>query len=159
MDANEIGQLVEVYLRRPGVKFKRTRPHDLPLPAYETDGAAAMDLRLVEDVRIEPLSWIIAPTGWAVEIPQGFEGQIRLRSSAAKQGIIIPNAPGTIDADYRGEIGIMLRNLTLDRIEISIGMRVAQLVIAPVARAQVVEVEELSVTDRGVGGFGSTGAM
>lgn len=117
-----------------------------------------MDLRVGEDIRIEALSLVKARTGFAIEIPEGFEGQIRLRSSAASQGLIIPNAPGTIDADYRGEVCILLRNLTLDPIEIGGGMRVAQLVIAPVARAVVAEVDELGETKRGDGGFGSTGS-
>lgn len=141
----------------PIVKFKRIHRHALPLPAYESDGAAAMDLRVDTPTRIEAMSVTRATTGWAIEIPKGFEGQVRLRSSTALQGLMLANGVGTIDHDYRGEVCVLLRNATLHPIEIDAGMRVAQLVIAPVARAEVVEVEELSETERGAGGFGSTG--
>jgi dUTP pyrophosphatase len=116
-----------------------------------------MDLRVVEDISIQPLSVAKAPTGWAVEIPKGYEGQIRIRSSASQQNLIIPNSPGTIDSDYRGEVIILLRNMSLDRIVIPAGRRIAQLIIAPVALAHVQVVDDLSTTERADGGFGSTG--
>ncbi len=145
-------------MNRPIVKFCRL-PHGqgLPLPAYETAGAAGMDLRAAEPWTIEALGTAAIRTGFNIEISAGYEGQVRLRSSVGRQGLIIPNAPGTIDSDYRGEIVMVLRNLTLDKIRIERGHRLAQLVIAPVARSEIVEVEKLTETARGAGGFGSTG--
>lgn len=143
---------------RPVVRFRRL-PHgqDLPLPSYATGEAAGVDLMSAWSGVVPALGAAKIPTGYAVEIPMGLEGQVRLRSSVAWQGLIIPNAPGTIDSDYRGEVFVMLRNLTLDDIRIERGHRIAQLVIAPVARAAIVEADELSKTARGEGGFGSTG--
>ena len=137
-------------------------PHnpDLPLPAYETAGAAGLDLRAaVTETRVmAPLDRFAVPTGLAVAIPAGFEGQVRARSGLSlKHGLAVPNAPGTIDADYRGELKVLLINLGREPVEITRGMRVAQLVISPVAQASLVEVQTLDETDRGQGGFGSTG--
>lgn len=142
----------------PVVKFQRLPLGDgLPLPAYESDGAAGMDLRAADWWTVPALGTAPIPTGFNVEIPRGYEGQVRLRSSVGRQGLILPNAPGTIDCDYRGEIILFVRNLTLDDVKIERGHRLAQLVIAPVARAHIEEVAELSSTERGAGGFGSTG--
>ena len=143
------------------VKFRRL-PHGwgLPVPSYASAGAAGIDLRAAfTDERIEIAGGTMAEfeTGFAVEIPRGYEGQVRLRSSLGRLGLIIPNAPGTIDSDYRGEIRIVLANIGTMTHTINRGDRVAQLIIAPVARASVVEVQELSETARGAGGFGSTG--
>jgi dUTP pyrophosphatase len=110
-------------------------------------------------VRIAPGAIVIVPTGWAIAIPAGHEGQVRPRSGlATKHGVTVPNAPGTIDADYRGELKVALINLGGAEFVVTPGMRIAQLVIAPVIRAAISEVADLSVTERGVGGFGSTGA-
>lgn len=142
----------------PPVRFRRL-PHGegLLLPAYATDGAAGMDLRAAVDCRIDALSTQMVPTGFAIAVPAGYEGQVRLRSSVGRQGLVMPNAPGTIDSDYRGEIFLLLRNLTLDTLVFERGQRIGQLVIAPVARLAVREVAELDDTVRGIGGFGSTG--
>lgn len=131
-----------------------------PLPAYETLDSAGMDLRasLQESVCLKPLERTIVKTGLFLELPRGTEAQIRPRSGlAAKKGITVLNAPGTIDADYRGEIGVILINLSQDDFEINNGDRIAQMVIAEHQRAHWEEVNELSETDRGAGGFGSTG--
>jgi dUTP pyrophosphatase len=130
------------------------------LPHYETDASAGMDLRanISEAVTLEPLGRAIIKTGLFVEFPMGIEAQVRPRSGlAAKKGITVLNAPGTIDADYRGEIGVILVNLSNESYTIENGERIAQLVIARHERAEWEEVEELSQTDRGEGGFGSTG--
>ncbi len=130
------------------------------LPHYETIASAGMDLRanLSESVTLEPLERTIIKTGLFIELPVGFEAQVRPRSGlAAKKGITVLNAPGTVDADYRGEIGVILVNLSNESFTIENGERVAQLVIAKHERAEWVEVEKLSSTDRGAGGFGSTG--
>lgn len=130
------------------------------LPHYETIASAGMDLRanLSESVTLEPLERTIIKTGLFIELPVGFEAQVRPRSGlAAKKGITVLNAPGTVDADYRGEIGVILVNLSSKAFTIENGERVAQLVIAKHERAEWIEVEELSSTDRGAGGFGSTG--
>ncbi|SPF77612.1 dUTP diphosphatase [Pseudoprimorskyibacter insulae] len=144
------------------IKFKRLPGNDLPLPCYETPGAAGMDLRafLPEGpVIFEHGSLLIIPTGFCVELPQDTEMQIRPRSGMAlKHGFIIPNSPGTVDEDYRGEVKIGLYYLGKDPFAISHGDRIAQAVIADVRRFPTVEVEELSDTKRGSGGFGSTGA-
>lgn len=127
-------------------------------PAYQTDGSAGMDLRCSERVTLAPMERSMAPTGLKVAIPAGFEGQVRARSGlAAKHGIALVNAPGTIDADYRGEIKVLLINLGQETVELEKGERIAQLVICPVARATVEIVDSLDDTDRGEGGFGSTG--
>jgi len=132
------------------------------LPAYQTPGAAGMDLSAClaegESIRIGAGAIAVVPTGLALAIPDGFEGQVRPRSGlATKFGVTVANAPGTIDSDYRGELKVALVNLGKAEFVVEHGMRVAQLVIAPVARARVVEVAELDGTKRGLGGFGSTG--
>lgn len=143
----------------PIVKFRRL-PHGegLPLPAYQTAGAAGMDLRAAEAFVLGSNVGSAVATGFAIEIADGYEGQLRPRSGLAfKHGIIVLNSPGTIDSDYRGEVKVLLFNLGDDPVEFSIGDRIAQLVIAPVARAEIVEAETLSETTRGDGGFGSSG--
>src|ERR1700730_13273703 len=133
----------------------------LPLPAYQTAGAAGMDLHAAvgEDLVIEPGGIVLVPTGLAVAIPEGFEGQVRPRSGlAVKHGISLPNTPATIDADYRGEIRVPLINLGREAFRVSRAMRIAQLVVAPVARVTWDEVAELPATDRGGKGFGHSGA-
>lgn len=128
------------------------------LPAYQTTDAAGMDLCTTAAFGLEPFERKLVPTGIRMEIPRGFEGQVRPRSGLAlKYGIAMVNAPGTIDSDYRGEIGVLLVNLGQNRVEFNVGDRVAQLVICPVSRASLKVVEELTETDRGSGGFGSTG--
>ena len=130
------------------------------LPAYETIASAGMDLRanISEAVILKPLARAIIKTGLFIELPVGFEAQIRPRSGlAAKQGLTVLNSPGTVDADYRGEIGVILVNLSNTDFKIENGERIAQLVIAKHERAQWVEVQELNETSRGEGGFGSTG--
>ncbi|TWO33947.1 dUTP diphosphatase [Seonamhaeicola sediminis] len=130
------------------------------LPHYETIASAGMDLRanISEDIVLKPLERSIVGTGLFIELPVGLEAQVRPRSGlAAKKGITVLNAPGTIDADYRGEIGVILVNLSHEEFTIRSGERIAQLVIANHERAEWEEVEELSSTKRGEGGFGSTG--
>ncbi len=135
---------------------------DLPLPAYQTPHAAGMDLvAAVEECKpllLQPLQRVACPCGFAMALPPGFEAQIRPRSGLAlKNGLSVPNAPGTIDADYRGEIKVLLINLGQEAITIHRGMRIAQMVIAKVEAGRWQEVTELPTTDRGDGGFGSTG--
>ena len=137
-------------------------PHgaDLPLPAYETEGAAGLDLRaaISGSLSLVPGERALVPTGLAMQLPAGFEGQVRPRSGlAAKHGLTVANAPGTIDADYRGEVKVLLINLGQENFVITRGMRIAQMVIAPVTQVRVTEVTETSDTARGAGGFGSTG--
>jgi len=130
------------------------------LPHYETEASAGMDLRanLEEPVTLQPLERAIIKTGLFIELPIGTEAQVRPRSGlAAKKGITVLNAPGTIDADYRGEIGVILVNLSNEPFTVENGERIAQLVIAKHERADWQQVEELSSTERGEGGFGSTG--
>jgi dUTP pyrophosphatase len=132
----------------------------LALPAYMTPGAAGMDLHaaVAEEIVIEPGAIVLVPTGLEVAIPEGFEGQVRPRSGlAVKHGISLPNTPATIDADYRGEIRVPLINLGREVFRVSRGMRVAQLVVAPVLRVAWDEVETLPATGRGTGGFGHSG--
>ena len=135
-------------------------PHfeGLTLPAYATDGAAGMDVLSAEDVILQPGErWPVA-TGLAVAIPHGYEIQVRPRSGLAlKHGIGVPNSPGTIDSDYRGELKVILINHGQTSFEVRRGDRIAQLVLAPVVRASWLKVEELDETARGEGGFGSTG--
>ena len=134
--------------------------HGLPLPSYATDGAAGMDLLAAvgEPVTIQPGGRALVPTGLCVALPRGFELQVRPRSGLAlKHGITLPNAPGTIDEDYRGEIGIIILNAGNTPFVIERGMRIAQGVLAPVVRGTWVEYAELEETARGAGGFGSTG--
>jgi dUTP pyrophosphatase len=132
----------------------------LTLPCYMTPGAAGMDLHAAteEDMLIEPGSIVLVPTGLEVAIPDGFEGQVRPRSGlAVKHAISLPNTPATIDSDYRGEIRVPLINLGRDTFLVSRGMRIAQLVVAPVARVTWDEVDVLPPTDRGGKGFGHSG--
>lgn len=131
-----------------------------PLPNYETAGSAGMDLRafLTEDVVLKPLDRKLIPTGLYIELPEGYEAQLRPRSGMAfKHGISLPNTPATIDSDYRGEIKIAVINLSNEEFIVKSGERIAQMVIAKHERAQLIEVEILTDTMRGEGGFGSTG--
>lgn len=141
------------------VRIKRLpHGHGLDLPAYATSGAAGMDVLSAESVTLKPGQRHAVATGLAMAIPQGFEIQVRPRSGLAlKHGISVPNTPGTIDSDYRGELKIILINHGSDEFNIARGDRVAQLVLAPVVQASWDEVEELDETARGEGGFGSTG--
>ncbi len=139
-------------------------PHggDLPLPAYETPGAAGMDLRAAvaegEPLTLQPGERALVPTGFVFEVPDGFEAQVRPRSGLAfKYGITCLNTPGTIDSDYRGEVKVLLINLGQEAFVVSRGMRIAQMVVAPVTQVRVMERSEASTTPRGAGGFGSTG--
>ena len=147
----------------PTIKITRLAHNaDLPLPAYETALAAGMDLRAAvaedEPIVLRPMERAMIPTGLAMALPPGFEGQVRPRSGlAAKSGITCLNSPGTVDADYRGEMKVILINLGEDDFTIRRGDRIAQLVVAPVQLAAFAEVEELDDTARGAGGFGSTG--
>ena len=145
---------VEVRIRR------LAHAEGLPLPVYETGGAAGADLCAAVDDKliIEPGKRAAVPTGLNVEIPGGFEGQVRPRSGRAiRHGLTVVNAPGTIDSDYRGELKVLMVNLGSEAVTITRGERIAQLVIAPVTRAVFVESAELSASERGDGGFGSTG--
>lgn len=140
------------------IKVINTSKH--ALPEYETGASAGMDLRANLDapVTLKPLGRAIIKTGLFIELPIGYEAQVRPRSGlAAKKGITVLNSPGTIDADYRGEVGVILVNLSNDDFIVEDGERVAQLVITKHERAQWASVEELSSTERGAGGFGSTG--
>lgn len=131
-----------------------------PLPNYETIASAGMDLRADLDapITLVPLGRIIVKTGLFIELPMGYEAQVRPRSGLAiKKGITVLNSPGTVDADYRGEIGVILVNLSNEDFVIENGERIAQLIIAKHERAEWIEVQELSETSRGEGGFGSTG--
>lgn len=147
------------------VTVRLTRlPHaeGLPPPAYETEGAAGMDLRAAvpeeAPVVLAPGGRALIPTGLKIALPAGYEAQVRPRSGLAlKYGVTCLNSPGTIDSDYRGEVGVILANLGSDSFTIRRGERIAQLVIAAHARAELVEVEALDETARGAGGFGSTG--
>jgi dUTP pyrophosphatase len=137
-------------------------PHGagLPLPGYASDQAAGLDLvaAVDEDIDVRPGDRLLIPTGVALAIPEGFEGQVRPRSGLAlNHGITVLNSPGTIDADYRGEVKVLLINLGRDFVTIRRGMRIAQLVIAPVTHVTVQRVQHLPQTKRGSGGFGSTG--
>lgn len=141
------------------VKFKRL-PHgaDLPIPTYTNSSAVGMDICAAEGVALAPGRTFLMPTGWAVELPEGFELQVRSRSGlAAKHGVFVTNGPGTIDPDYRGEVKVALSCVARETLHIERGDRIGQLVVAPVWRAAVSEVDELSSTDRGADGFGSTG--
>ncbi len=137
----------------------------LPLPAYETEGAAGMDLRASlhpddrsDGIKLPSLGRALVPTGLTMAIPEGFEGQVRPRSGlAARHGITLTNAPGTIDADYRGEVMVLMINLGPETFVIRHGERIAQLVIAPVVQAVLTKAETLPETARSSGGFGSTG--
>ena len=133
---------------------------EVPLPKYETVGSSGMDLsaNINNNITIQPGKTSIIPTGLAVAIPEGFEIQIRPRSGlAANNKISVLNTPGTIDADYRGEIKVILINLGNEPFKIEKGFRVAQMIVSPVVKAELIEVTDLGETKRGVGGFGSTG--
>lgn len=139
--------------RQPGTE-------DLPLPRYMSDLAAGLDLHASNPtpITVAPGEIKLIPTGLYVEIPPGYEGQVRARSGLAlRLGLMLPNSPGTIDADYRGELQVIIGNVSNHPFTIERGMRFAQLVIAPVAHVEVVEVGELNATSRGGGGFGHTG--
>lgn len=128
------------------------------VPEYATDGAAGLDIRANVDVALKPMERLLVQTGLRIAVPEGFEAQIRPRSGLAnKHGVTVLNSPGTIDSDYRGEIGVILINLGTDVFEIRKGDRIAQMVIAPVARVAITLCDELPKTGRGEGGFGSTG--
>ncbi|MBI1202329.1 MAG: dUTP diphosphatase [Rhodopseudomonas sp.] len=136
--------------------------HDLPLPSYQSALAAGLDLIAAvaadDPVVIAPGARALVPTGIAIAMPEGFEAQVRPRSGLAmRHGLTVLNSPGTIDADYRGEIQVLLVNLGSESVQLTRGMRIAQLVLATVTRARLIEVEQLDQTDRGSGGFGSTG--
>jgi dUTP pyrophosphatase len=147
------GATVSVKVTRVG-----GRGAPLDLPRYETDQAAGLDLKADEPVALAPGERALVPTGLSLEIPPGYEGQVRPRSGlAVRHGVGLLNAPGTIDADYRGEVKVILVNLGQAPVRFERGERVAQLVIAPVVRATLVEAEALGETGRGAGGFGSTG--
>jgi dUTP pyrophosphatase len=139
-------------------------PHaqGLALPRYESAGAAGLDLRAAvpaeHAIEIAPGGRLLVPTGLILEIPEGYEGQVRPRSGlAVRHGLTVLNAPGTIDADYRGEVRVLLVNHGAETVVVTRGMRIAQLVVAPVARASLTEADELGPTERSQGGFGSTG--
>ena len=138
----------------------RVRSHDLPLPAYRSGGAAGLDLAaaIPESVVLPPGARRLVPTGFAFAIPEGYEGQVRPRSGLAlKHGVTVLNAPGTIDADYRGEVAVVLVNHGEEDFVIQPGDRIAQLVVCPVAHARLELVDALDETGRGAGGYGSTG--
>ena len=143
------------------IKIRRlAHGHGLALPQYATAGAAGMDLLAAVEspVNIPPLGRALIPTGFAIALPPGFELQIRPRSGLAlKHGIVLPNAPGTVDEDYRGEVGVIVMNASEEHFLVTRGMRIAQAVLAPVFHAVWDEVEDLDATARGAGGFGSTG--
>ncbi|MBM7114411.1 dUTP diphosphatase [Archangium primigenium] len=143
-----------------GVRRVRAHAEPLPLPRYETALAAGMDLRAdIEDERtLAPLERLLVPTGLALGLPPGYEAQVRPRSGLAlRHGLTLLNAPGTVDADFRGEVQVLLVNLSSEPFTLRRGDRIAQLVVAPVSRASLVELQILESTERGEGGFGSTG--
>lgn len=142
------------------VRRVRAHPEPLPLPRYETELAAGMDLRADIDGErtLQPLERLAVPTGLALALPPGYEGQVRPRSGLAlKHGITLLNSPGTVDADYRGEVQVVLVNLSREPFTLRRGDRIAQLVVAPVTQGTIQEVDLLDDTPRGEGGFGSTG--
>lgn len=142
------------------VRIKREGPIEVPLPEYQTPGAAGVDLHaaIAEPIRLAPGERRLIPTGLALEIPEGYEAQVRARSGLAlRHGIGMVNAPGTIDCDYRGMVGVILINFGQEPFVVEPLARIAQLVFAPVVRAQFTLATELSESPRGAGGFGSTG--
>ncbi len=144
----------------PRVKILVQLSDNASLPRYATPEAAGMDLCSTTEVTLAPLERKLVPTGLRIVLPPGFEAQVRPRSGLAlKRGIGILNAPGTIDSDYRGEIGVILINLSAEIVQLEKGERIAQMVVCPVSRAELQEVEDVTayVTERGEGGFGSTG--
>jgi dUTP pyrophosphatase len=137
---------------------RRLPGNDLPLPAYATEHASGLDLRAAEDHDIPPGTRVAVGTGFSLAIPAGWEGQVRMRSGLAlRHGLIVPNAPGTIDADYRGELKVIVMNLGPETFRVRRGDRIAQLVVQRVERARPLEVEDLPGSARGEGGFGHTG--
>jgi dUTP pyrophosphatase len=145
---------------KPILKVKRLNAGAALLPHYQSEHAAGIDLAAAIEAPIEilPMGRLAVPTGIALEIPPGFEGQVRPRSGRAlNEGLALINSPGTIDADFRGEVKVLLVNLGHAPIAIAPGDRIAQLIIAPVARAEIVEANELAPSSRGGGGFGHTG--
>jgi dUTP pyrophosphatase len=133
---------------------------DIPLPAYESVGAAGLDVRaaVTSTVRLEPGRIALIPCGFAIAVPPGYEAQLRPRSGlATKSGVTLVNSPGTIDADYRGEVGVALINLGTEIFEINRGLRIAQMVVAPVCKVEWNEVQDLQPTIRNKGGFGHSG--
>lgn len=144
-----------------GVKVlvsRRDMKEKLDLPRYETEGSAGMDIRAAEEVLLLPGERVLVSTGLRVAIPKGFEAQIRPRSGIAlKHGVTVMNSPGTIDSDYRGEIKVILVNSGSDPFTVGVGERVAQMVFAPVVQIEWEEHDDLDETERGQGGFGSTG--
>lgn len=139
------------------IRIKRLRPTAL-LPKYQTDGAAGMDLCAAEEAVIPPHGIAAVPTGWAVEVPHGYELQVRPRSGLTlKQGIMVANSPGTVDSDYRGEVCIILYNTRAEPFQVKRGDRIAQAIVGPVCRITWEETDDLSGTTRGANGFGSTG--
>jgi len=155
-------QSVQIVHDKKEVLLKAVKIHPrVQLPQYATGGSAGADLKafLDEDVTILPLGRVKIPTGLKIEIPYGYEGQVRPRSGLAiRSGVTVLNSPGTIDSDYRGDLEVILINLSGENIIIKDGDRIAQLVIAPVCQAEFAETDMLTGTDRGSGGFGSTGA-
>ena len=144
--------MVRVLIARSG------RAKDFPLPEYATPASAGVDLRASEGCVIPPGGRALVPTGLRIALPEDYEAQIRPRSGLAlRHGVTLPNSPGTIDADYRGEIGVILMNLGQEPFVVEPGDRIAQMVVAPVARVAWSEAEALDATERGEGGFGSTG--
>lgn len=142
------------------MKLKIVNTSDNPLPLYETTGSAGMDLRaqLQEPVMLKPLQRALIPTGLYIELPDGFEAQIRPRSGLAlKKGVTVLNSPGTIDSDYRGEIKVIMINLSNETTVINTGERIAQMIISKYEKVVLKEVDELNETARGEGGFGHTG--
>lgn len=142
------------------IKVKIINKSNNPNPSYETDGSAGVDLRAnIEDsIVLHPFERMLIPTGLFMEIPEGYEGQVRPRSGLAiKHGITVLNTPGTVDSDYRGEVCVILINLSQDQYVIKNGERIAQMVFSKVERAAFAEVKELGETERGEGGFGHTG--
>ncbi|HPH87542.1 MAG TPA: dUTP diphosphatase [Chitinophagales bacterium] len=142
------------------MKLKIVNTSDNPLPEYETTGSAGVDLRaqLQEPVMLKPLQRALIPTGLYIELPDGYEAQVRPRSGLAlKKGVTVLNSPGTIDSDYRGEIKVIMINLSNETTVINTGERIAQLIISKFEKVQFKEVDELNETERGEGGFGHTG--
>lgn len=145
-------KMVRVLIARSG------RAKDFPLPEYATPASAGVDLRASDGCVIPPGGRALVPTGLHIALPEGYEAQVRPRSGLAlRHGVTLPNSPGTIDADYRGEIGVILMNLGQEPFIVEPGDRIAQMVVAPVARVAWSEAEALDATERGEGGFGSTG--
>lgn len=157
--ASASNTLIDTISGSPVLRVRQLRP-GATVPQYQTAGAAGMDLHacLDEPISIAPGRIVAVPTGLSMEIPTGYEGQIRPRSGlATKHGVTVPNAPGTIDCDYRGEVIVALINLGQDAFTVTPGMRIAQMVISAFTRVRIEGADALSATARGSGGFGSTG--